>query len=115
MKVVLSKCREAVSSNTCEYFATWPFRGNLCGMVRAKGMMWSSFMRAFQPDLECPISKGLYKVENATIDVSLGETIAHIDIAGNVWTVEVTITDEQEKLWSCLNTAVLINRVNIKE
>ncbi|XP_034246561.1 uncharacterized protein LOC117648256 [Thrips palmi] len=115
MKVVLHRCREAVSSNTCEYFVTWPFTAAICNMITTKGMMWSGFMSAFRPDFKCPITKGLYLLENATVDVSLGEAMSHINIAGNVWRAEVNLMDEKKELFTCLNTAVLINRVNIKD
>ncbi|XP_034235750.1 uncharacterized protein LOC117642049 [Thrips palmi] len=115
MKIVLHKCREAVSSNTCEYFATWPFTAAICNMVTTKGMMWSGFMNAFRPDFKCPVTKGIYFLENATLDVSLGETIAHINIAGNVWRAEVNLMDDKKELFTCLNTAILISRVNIKD
>lgn len=61
MKVVLHKCREAVTSNTCEYFATWPFTAAICSMISAKGMMWSGFLNSFHPDFKCPINKVGYK------------------------------------------------------
>ncbi|KAJ1529636.1 hypothetical protein ONE63_006400 [Megalurothrips usitatus] len=115
MKVVLQKCTEAVTSNTCEYFATWPFTAGICTMMTTKGMMWSGFMRKFNPEFKCPMTPGLYTLENATVDVSLGETLAHVNIAGNVWNVEVSLTDENRELYTCLNTAVLINRVNVKD
>lgn len=54
-------------------------------------------------------------LQNATVDVSLGEAMSHINIAGNVWKAEVSLTDENKQLFTCFNTALLINRVNIKD
>ncbi|XP_034242336.1 uncharacterized protein LOC117645897 [Thrips palmi] len=115
MKVVLHKCRDAVSSNTCEYFATWPFTANICSMLTAKGMMWSGFTSAFHPTFKCPVAKGIYHLQNGTVDVSLGEAMSHINIAGNVWTAEVSLMDENKELFTCINTAVAISRVNVKD
>ncbi|XP_052128963.1 uncharacterized protein LOC113215853 isoform X2 [Frankliniella occidentalis] len=115
MKVKLHKCREAVTSNTCEYFATWPFSTAICSFITMKGFMWSKFLRAISPEFKCPLLPMNYTLTNGTLDLSLGETMAHINIAGNVWDTEVEFYDQDKELFSCVKALVLINRVNIKD
>lgn len=59
--------------------------------------------------------QGIYRVENGTLDLDLGETIANINIADNVWNVEVNHYDQDHKLWTCMKIGVHILRFKIKE
>ncbi|KAK3919221.1 Splicing factor 3B subunit 3 [Frankliniella fusca] len=115
MKVILHRCREAVTSNTCEYFATWPFSTAICSFITMRGLMWSNFITKIEPEFKCPIMAANYTVSNGTLELSLGEAMVHLNIAGNVWDTEVSFFDQDKELFTCVKAAVLVNRVNIKD
>ncbi|KAE8740892.1 hypothetical protein FOCC_FOCC013605 [Frankliniella occidentalis] len=87
---------------------------NYTSVVDERGIVYLSVVMEFFKTAKS-LSMMNYTLTNGTLDLSLGETMAHINIAGNVWDTEVEFYDQDKELFSCVKALVLINRVNIKD
>ncbi|KAK3915124.1 Guanylate kinase [Frankliniella fusca] len=82
--VELTKCREAVSSSTCEYFQTWRFKDKLCSEWNDPSKPWSEMLRCIEPRPDCPIKEGVYRIRNGTMDLKVLQALP-IPLEGSVW------------------------------
>ncbi|KAK3918113.1 Katanin p60 ATPase-containing subunit A1 [Frankliniella fusca] len=98
--MTLIKCRDAVSSNSCEYYQTWSYDLGVCAVMAAKGMPWSHSMSKMQPPFKCPFLKGDYHTRNATAEL---DALMHIPIQweGNIWRTKVALFNENKALHLC--------------
>lgn len=53
IQIVLTKCKDHVSTNTCENFQTWRFNKNVCQFF-FNNKMWSKFQDNVSPRPDCP-------------------------------------------------------------
>ncbi|KAE8737403.1 hypothetical protein FOCC_FOCC017134 [Frankliniella occidentalis] len=98
--MTLTKCRDAVSSNSCEYYQTWTYELGVCRVMSIPGMPWSASMSKMTPPFKCPFVKGVYHTRNATADL---DAVLHIPIQweGNVWRVNIMVYNQLKELHLC--------------
>ena len=52
--ITVTKCRDGVSSNTCEYVGRFTWSAALCSLVVTAGMPWTPVISNFHPRVQCP-------------------------------------------------------------
>lgn len=107
----ITKC--TIDLTRCDYYDTYKMT-NICSKLIEKNALWSKYVSAIQPPLDCPIPAGEYQMINGTSDMTLA---ARLPIDGNRWltsmklfeTVAIANTDKtrQEQVW-CLDNDVRI-------
>ncbi|XP_026290377.1 uncharacterized protein LOC113215036 [Frankliniella occidentalis] len=94
----LTRCRDAVSSNTCEYYKTFQWSIGICELLKINslplGQMWSKW----SPPMYCPISAGNYTMTNVKINIQDAGKL--IDLPGYVWIGTATMRAGNE-LFDC--------------
>lgn len=51
---MLTRCREAVSYNTCEYYHTFRWSIGICEMLNSASMPWPNLWNMWKPPMSCP-------------------------------------------------------------
>lgn len=108
--VMLTKCRDHVSANTCEHFQTWRFQKGVCRIMFGDGSIGASFQKYVSPRPACPAVKGTYTIRNATVDMKLLQTLP-LPLEGNVWLVRFIINESSRKVHMCSDTEMRFHRV----
>ncbi|XP_026273957.1 uncharacterized protein LOC113203458 [Frankliniella occidentalis] len=91
----LTKCRESVSSNSCERFQNWRFENNPCKGWEDPNAIWSPALTNVKPRLSCPFKEGTYHVRNITTSPLLAKL--PLPWEGNVWLVRFGMLDTKTK------------------
>ena len=55
VRAVAQKCRDGISTNTCEYFATFSKKGDICGLLTSPLLPWGNIIKSFKPSFKCPL------------------------------------------------------------
>ncbi|XP_034244183.1 uncharacterized protein LOC117646924 isoform X2 [Thrips palmi] len=112
MELVMTKCADAVSFNTCEYVATHKFSVGLCQLIPSPSMPWATFLAPMQPPIRCPLQTGLYKLRNATVDMQKTAGSGIFDGSqGYVHLPEVRIFNEKNEMHVCFTLAFSFMRI----
>ncbi|XP_034235549.1 uncharacterized protein LOC117641892 [Thrips palmi] len=82
--IILTKCKEIVSANTCEHFQTWRFKKNICQNIFFGNQIWAKFNENIIPTPKCPAAPGTYQIRNATIDINVLQTLP-MPLEGHVY------------------------------
>lgn len=109
MKII--KC--TIDLTRCDYYDTYKM-SNICPKLIEKNAMWSKYLAAIRPPLDCPIRAGEYQLVNGTSDITLA---SHLPIDGNRWITNMKVFEsvtnsstgkiQQEQVW-CLDSDVRI-------
>ncbi|KAK3925372.1 Rho-GTPase-activating protein 8 [Frankliniella fusca] len=99
--VSMHRCRESVSSNTCEYFATWRWDVGVCALVLSKTQFWSGLVQSVRPPAACPFEKGLYTMENVSMDYETASKLISLRMEGNIWLVKFMLNDQNDRNHIC--------------
>lgn len=93
---VLESSRCSVGLKECEKYSNLNSKG-LCKKFKEKNAFYSSFIRSFKPNFECPIRAGNYTLPETTIDLRFAK-ISPIDgyVFINTW--KWVATDKKTKL-----------------
>ncbi|XP_026274962.1 uncharacterized protein LOC113204131 isoform X2 [Frankliniella occidentalis] len=106
----LTKCRESVSSNTCELFQTWRFENNPCKGFNDPTALWAFTLNMIKPRPNCPFKEGTYRMRNVTIDTSVVDKLP-LPWEGNVWLVRMGFMETKTRFHMCTDTEMHVHRV----
>ncbi|KAE8736702.1 hypothetical protein FOCC_FOCC017845 [Frankliniella occidentalis] len=111
--IQLTKCRESVSSNSCERFQNWRFENNPCKGWDDPNAIWSSALSHIKPRLSCPFKEGTYHVRNITTNTPLLEKLP-LPWEGNVWLIRLGMLVTKTRYHVCAETEMRVHRVRAK-
>ncbi|XP_052131324.1 uncharacterized protein LOC127751592 isoform X2 [Frankliniella occidentalis] len=106
----LTKCREVVSSNTCELFHTWRFENNPCKGFYDPTALWACPLNEMKPRPSCPFKTGTYGFQNLTIGTSLIDKLP-LPWEGNVWIVRLGLLETKTLFHMCTDLEWHVHRV----
>ncbi|XP_052132676.1 uncharacterized protein LOC113204013 isoform X1 [Frankliniella occidentalis] len=108
--IQITKCRELVSSNTCEIFHTWRFENNPCKGFNDPLALWACPVNAMKPRPDCPFKKGTYAVQNLTLG---SEFMGNwpFPYEGNVWRVRLGLLETKTLFHMCTDIEAHVHRV----
>ncbi|KAK3915126.1 F-box protein KIB4 [Frankliniella fusca] len=106
----LTKCREMVSSNTCELFQNWRFDQKPCEGMTNPAAPWHSTWLNFDPRPTCPFKPGTYHMRNLTLGASVVDKLP-LPWEGNVWLIRFGVLDTKTRFHLCTDTEFRAHRV----
>ncbi|KAJ1531402.1 hypothetical protein ONE63_000083 [Megalurothrips usitatus] len=74
IRMDITRCREVVSSNTCEHFHSWRLQRNACRAWMDTSAPWAELLKAIPEDYDCPtrtVRVGCEENPKSRIDASV--------------------------------------------
>ncbi|XP_034252303.1 uncharacterized protein LOC117651873 [Thrips palmi] len=105
-----TRCRDVVSSNTCEHFHTWRLHRNACRTWMDPEAPWASLVKAFSSSYQCPTKEGTYRMKDATLDTK-GLSLLNLPLEGAVWQTTITFVEPTGSTHYCIEGTTVFHRV----
>ncbi|KAE8746692.1 hypothetical protein FOCC_FOCC006555 [Frankliniella occidentalis] len=123
IRVEMTRCRDVVSSNTCEKYGNWRLQTEPCKVWMDPVAPWGGLIKGIEEDYRCPTKsvrrcaklriyarKGTYHIRNAVLDMKSLQAL-NLPLEGAVWQTKAFFLEPSGDLHYCFEGTFIFRRV----
>ncbi|XP_052128101.1 uncharacterized protein LOC127750442 [Frankliniella occidentalis] len=110
IRVEMTRCRDVVSSNTCEHFGNWRFQSDPCKVWMDPVAPWGGLVKSIVEDYTCPTRVGTYHMRDAVLDMKVLQAL-HLPLEGAVWQNKAFFLESSGSTHYCFKGTTVFRRV----